>query len=187
MHTIIIKNMVCPRCLDTVDEFFQKLEIPTLKIELGEVIIKNKLDKEKFDLLRDLLKDRGFEILENKTAKVISKIKSILIHEIHHANDNSKINYSSLLSEKLQLEYSYLSKLFSSVEGFTIEKYILKQKVERIKELIVYNELSLSEIATQMNYNSVAYLSALFKKETGMTFTAFKKLKNKKRITIDSI
>ncbi|MEO0332974.1 MAG: AraC family transcriptional regulator, partial [Bacteroidota bacterium] len=138
-------------------------------IELGEVILKVALTKEQHEQLAAMLKDRGFELLEDKKSGLISQIKSIIIKQIHHRETSLEINFSTLISNTLHQEYSSLSKLFSSVEGITIEKFILKQKVEKVKELLFYNEMTLSQIAYQLGYSSVAHLSAQFKKETGMS------------------
>lgn len=179
--------MVCPRCIDTVRDILIQLEIQTVHIELGEVITANAIDNQQKEILREQLKQKGFELLEDKTSKLIAQIKSILVDQIHHSTENLNVNFSTLLSEKLNQDYTSLSKLFSSVEGITIEKYILKQKIEKVKELIIYDELNLSEIAFQLNYSSVAHLSSQFKKETGMTPSAFKKLEKRNRNSLDSI
>lgn len=186
-NKIFIKNMVCPRCIQTVGSIMKIVNIETLHIDLGEVEVRTPLTKMQLDKLEVELKKSGFELLENQSSKIINKIKSILIASIHHTSENQKVNYSTLLSDKLKQEYSSLSKLFSSVEGITIEKFVVKQKIERVKELIIYDELSLKEIAFQLNYSSVAYLSNQFKKETGMTPTQFKNLNLRNRKSLDSI
>lgn len=187
MNTIHIKNMVCPRCIVAVQNIFNELEIEPISIELGEVVLdKNMSNHEKSLLSAKLLAD-GFEILTQSSAKLIGQIKSILIKEIHHEAGKGKLNISELLSGKLNKEYSSLSKLFSSVEGKTIERFVVSLKIEKVKELLFYNELTLSEIAHQLHYSSTAHLSSQFKKETGLTPTAFKKMKGNKRKTLDSI
>lgn len=179
--------MVCPRCIQTVDAIMNTLGIDLLHIDLGEVEIDIPLTKIQLEVLGVELKKSGFELLEDQSSKIINKIKSILIASIHYTSEDQKVNYSSLLSDKLKQEYSSLSKLFSSVEGITIEKFVVKQKIERVKELIIYDELSLKEIAFQLNYSSVAYLSNQFKKETGMTPTQFKNQNLRNRKSLDSI
>lgn len=179
--------MVCPRCIDTVRGIFTSIGLEIVYIHLGEVRIVGNIENQKKEILRERLIHKGFELLENKNSKLIAQTKSIVINQIHQHNARLKVNFSTLISETLKVEYTALSKLFSSVEGITIERYIRKQKIEKVKELITYNELSLSEIAFQINYSSVAHLSSQFKKETGMTPTAFKKLKERNRNSLDSI
>jgi AraC-like DNA-binding protein len=179
--------MVCPRCIDSVKEIFNELDIETLIIELGEVTTTFGISPAEKTQLEEKLASKGFELLEDQKSKVIAQIKATIIEQIHHSKERLTVNFSTLLSDRLNQDYTNLSKLFSSVEGITIEKYVLKQKIEKVKELIVYNELNLSEIAFQLDYSSVAHLSSQFKKETGMTPTEFKKLKNRDRNTLDSI
>ncbi len=179
--------MVCPRCIDTVKDIFANLDIETTHVELGEAVISKSINNEEKQNLAEQLKERGFELLEDKTSKLIAQIKTTIIDQIHYNAENLNVNFSTLLSEKLNHDYTSLSKLFSTVEGITIEKYILKQKIEKVKELIIYDELNLSEIAIQLNYSSVAHLSSQFKKETGMAPTMFKKLENRNRNTLDSL
>ncbi|PWJ41881.1 AraC family transcriptional regulator [Sediminitomix flava] len=179
--------MVCPRCVKAVRDIFSNLSIPTLSIELGEVEINHELTEDERLKLSEKLKEEGFELLEDSRKQLITKIKGIIIQHIHHSEEEMKENFSSLLEKELGKEYSYLSHLFSSLEETTIEKYIITQKVERIKELIMYGELSMSEIAYQMGYSSVQYLSGQFKKVTGLTPTAFKKQSNQTRNSLDSL
>lgn len=186
-NKVFIKNMVCPRCIQTVESIMKSIKAEVLHVDLGEVVIGKQLTKVQLDEFEIELRKNGFELLKNQSSKIISKIKSILIASIHYNTENQKVNYSTLLSDKLQQEYSSLSKLFSSVEGITIEKFVVKQKIERVKELIIYNELSLKEIAFKLNYSSVAYLSNQFKKETGMTPTQFKNQNLRNRKFLDSI
>ncbi len=185
--TLHIKNMVCPRCISTVQMIFDGLDIDIKSIQLGEVITANKISSGLKLRLKDKLSEDGFELLEDHNSKIISQIKSLIIDHIHHQSTSLKINFSTFLSEKLNHEYTSLSKLFSSVEGLTIERFILKQKIEKVKELLFYNEINLSEIAIRMNYSSTAHLSSQFKKETGMTPSAFKKTRNPSHQAIDSI
>jgi AraC-like DNA-binding protein len=185
-NTLYIKNMVCPRCIDTVKDIFENLDIKTSSIELGKVNTPTDLSMDQKTQLEKLLAARGFELLQDQKSKLIGQIKSIIVDRIHHNKEGLKVNFSTLISDKLNQEYSSLSRLFSSVEGTTIERFILKQKVERVKELIFYNELTFSEIAHHMDYSSVAHLSAQFKKETGMTPSQFKKLRPDRK-SIDTL
>ncbi len=178
--------MVCPRCIDSVKEIFIELNIEISRIELGQVTtILGITSVQKIQLEKRLARI-GFELLEDPNSKIIAQIKATLIEQIHYDKGPLTVNFSKTLSDKLNKDYTTLSKLFSSVEGITIEKYVLKQKIEKVKELIIYNELNFSEIAFQLNYSSIAHLSTQFKKETGMTPTAFKKLDIKARKNLDS-
>ena len=179
--------MVCPRCITAVKTIFDELKIEITTIKLGEVSSPTKINTTQKKELEIKLLENGFSLLEDTKSKLIGQIKAIIIAQIHHTTENQKLNFSTLLSTKLNHEYSSISKLFSAVEGITIERYILKQKIEKVKELLLYNQLTLSEIAYKMNYSSVAHLSAQFKKETGMTPTTFKKDRNAHRKTLDEI
>ena len=186
-ESIIIKNMVCPRCIESVRQVFQDLEIEVIEIQLGAVSTPKKINATQKKLLQSKLAEKGFELLDDKNTKLINEIKSIIIHEIHYQKEASPVNFSDLLSSKLNYDYAYLSRLFSSVEGRTIERFVLAQKIEKAKELLTYDELTLSEIAFQMHYSSTAHLSAQFKKTTGMSPSAFKKLQSQKRQFLDDI
>jgi AraC-like DNA-binding protein len=187
MSVLFVKNMVCPRCITAVKDAMDEIQLPYSSVELGKITLHGSLDTTQNKLLSVALQDRGFELLEENRASLISQIKSILIEQIQHSDEPMRENYSSFISEKLQQEYTYLSKLFSQVEGITIERYISRLKIERVKELIFYKEKNLSEIADQLGYSSVAYLSSTFKKETGMTTTAFKKQSFLSRKSLDEI
>ncbi|QSE98779.1 helix-turn-helix domain-containing protein [Fulvivirga lutea] len=187
MSTLYIKNMVCNRCIEAVSEEFSKLNIPIQSIALGEAIVPSELSSNQMDQLSKALSIRGFELLKDNNSKLITQIKSILVDQIHHKGQMPKVNFSTLLSDKLKHDYSSLSRLFSSVEGITVEKYLLKLKIEKVKELIIYDELNLSEISYQLNYSSVAHLSSQFKKETGMTPSEFKKLEIGNRNELDKL
>lgn len=187
MNTLIIKNMVCPRCIESVNLIFQDLGLSVVAIILGKVSIKEEITTDQKQALQQRLVEKGFDLLDDKQSRLINEIKSIVIQEIHYQKEPSLINFSSLLTEKLHYDYAYLSRLFSSVEGQTIEKFVLAQKIEKVKELLTYDELNLSEIAFQMNYSSSAHLSAQFKKITGMTPSAFKKLFNQERRSLDEL
>lgn len=179
--------MVCPRCIAAIESIFKRLEIPVKQVSLGEVVLVDKVNSIKQEEIKCELLNQGFEWLEDHHSQLIAQIKQILIQQIHHQNQALKVNYSTLLANELKTDYSVLSKLFSSIEGITIERFVLKQKVEKVKELLFYNQMTLSEIAFQMHYSSVAHLSAQFKRETGMTPTAFRKLKRPGHQSLDSI
>ena len=176
---IYIKNMVCGRCIKVIQEELVKLGLHPLKIELGTV----KLEAE----LTEVLNSVGFELLDGTRTRLIEQIKNAIINKIFHSeNLDEKVNWSKLISDLCFLEYNYLSTLFSSVEGITIEQYIIRQKIERVKELLFYDELNLGEIANKLGYSSIAHLSAQFKKVTGQTPSLFKKARTTRK-AIDSI
>ena len=184
---IHIKNMVCPRCISAVSNILQKLEIPYETIKLGEVELKTPLSVETKNSFSKALQYSGFSLINNRRSQLIEQMKTLVVDKIHHSTDELDIKWADYISEKLHLDYKYLSSLFSSVESITFEQYIINQKIERTKELIVYDELNLSEIAFKLNYSSVAYLSNQFKKVTGMTPTQFKKVIDKNRKSLDEI
>jgi len=186
-NEILIKNMVCPRCIQAVKTTFDQLGIPYQGVELGKVIYSKALTEAQENELSNSLNQQGFELLKGEKSALISQIKSLIIKQIHHTDKSLKTNYSNFLADTLKHDYSYLTRLFSSVEGITIERFITRQKIEKVKELLVYNELTLSEIAFHLDYSSVAYLSAQFKKETGMTPTEFKKDTSSFRKSLDRI
>lgn len=184
---LYIKNMVCDRCIAIVRRELNYLGLIYSNIQLGEVELSNEPSGEQLAILSDKLADIGFELLDDKKARIVEKIKTTIISLIHRNEQSLNIKLSALLEEKLQLEYHYLTTLFSSVVGITIEKYTILQKVERIKELMMYDELSLSEIADQMGYSSVQHLSQQFKKVTGLTPSQFQDLKENKRKPLDKV
>lgn len=179
--------MVCPRCIDVVRDIYAELNLTIAHIQLGKVESSSEINDKTKSKLSALLMERGFEILLDKNQKIVEQIKAIVVEQVHHSDEVLHTNFSVYLSEKLKLEYTSLSRLFSSVEGITIERFILKQKIEHVKELLFYKEFTLSEIAFQMNYSSVAHLSSQFKKETGMSPSDFKKLKNPNLQSLDSL
>jgi len=180
--------MVCPRCVTAVEQTLTGLSIPFVYVELGVANLDKKIGHDELKKLDEELIKIGFELIQDKNYQLIEKVKTILVDHIHHHQaQERKINYSEYLSQKTGKEYSSLSKLFSDIENTTIEKYIILQKIEKVKELISYGELNFSQIAFETNYSSVAHLSKQFKKVTGHTLSDFKKLGEKKRITIDKI
>lgn len=178
--------MVCPRCITAVRGVFQQAELKIDDISLGEVEIDEALDEEmRAHISAELLK-LGFELLEEGRSSLVSKIKTLIIDRIHHNTEEQTENFSTYLSDQLAHDYSYLSRLFSSVEGITIERFVTQQRIEKAKELLFYDELSLKEIAYRLNYSSPAYLSTQFKKEIGMTPGEFKKLHRPGHKSLDS-
>ena len=167
--------MVCSRCIRLVDQRLNALSLPFEKVELGEVRMQAPLTEEQFNLLKQDLSLFGFELLDDRKASIVCQIKSCIIRYIH-SDDKTVLNkkLSVILAEKINADYNYLSSLFSSVEGITIEKYVILQRIERAKELLAYNELSLNEIADKLCYSSVQHLSLQFKKVTGLTPSQYK-------------
>ena len=187
MGTLFIKNMVCDRCVLVVAGELKKIGINAQKITLGEVTLEKELTADQKEQLHQALLDLGFEPIDSKKGRIIEKIKTVIINMVHHSDHDEKTNLSDLLSKALHHDYNYLSNLFSEVEGITIEKYFIAQKIEKVKELLVYDELSLSEIALRMNYSSVAYLSNQFKKVTGLTPSHFRQIREEKRKPLDKV
>ncbi len=179
--------MVCDRCIMVVQNELDKLGLKTKNVTLGEATLEKEPTTAEKQKLEDAMISLGFEIIDDKKSRIIEKIKKIIIDQVHHHNADRKHNLSEIVSHELHHDYNYLSNLFSDVEGTTIEKYFIAQKIERVKELLVYDELSLSEIADQLNYSSVAYLSNQFKKVTGLTPSHFKQIKEEKRKPLDHV
>ncbi len=184
---LYIKNMVCSRCKMVVKSELEKAGLEPVSVELGEVEIKeDNIDNVKGPLL-DSLQSLGFDLIDDKRSRIIEKIKNVIIDQVHHHDNNAKSNLSDVLIAELPYDYNYLSNLFSDIEGTTIEKYFIAQKIEKVKELLVYDELTLSEIALRLNYSSVAYLSNQFKKVTGLTPSHFRQVGENKRKTLDEV
>ena len=179
--------MVCNRCILVVQNELDKLGIEATNIKLGEITLKKDLTTKEREELENVLDPLGFQVIIDKKSRMIEKIKNVIIDLVHHQDNDAKTNLSDVLSDALHHDYNYLSNLFSDIEGTTIEKYFIAQKVEKIKELLVYDELSLSEIADRMNYSSVAYLSNQFKKVTGLTPSHFKQIREDKRKPLDKV
>ena len=182
-----IKNMVCNRCKMVVKAELEKLGFNPIRVELGEVVLPENISQEEKIKIEKHLSLFGFALLEDKKTQIAEQIKTSIINLVHYLKDPLKINLSTYLSEELHLEYPYLSSIFSEVEDQTIEKYFIAQKIEKAKEMLTYGELTLSEIAFQLNYSSVAHLSAQFKKVTGTTPSAYKSDTSDKRKTLDEI
>jgi len=186
--TLHIKNMVCNRCIKVVTDEFEKLDLNIDEIELGKVKVSSQLTQDKIEEAREVLADNGFELIDDKKSQLIDRIKTIVIEKIHYPKSTLEaVNWSDYISKEIGKNYSYLSKLFSEVEGISIEKYIINQKIEKVKKLLVYDELSLNEISYQLGYSSVQHLSKQFKKVNGLTPSHFKKLKENKRKPLDRV
>jgi AraC-like DNA-binding protein len=187
MEKLHIKNMVCPRCISAVQQILDDLEIHYTSVNLGEIEMQEILSADKKEDFEKAITEIGFELIDDRKSRMIEKMKNLVVQKIHHSNDDLNIKWGDFIADQLNYDYKYLSMLFSSVESITLEQFIIRQKTERVKELIVYDELTLSEIGYQLGYSNVAHLSAQFKKITGMTPTQFKKTIDNSRQTLDSI
>lgn len=185
--TLYIKNMVCNRCKMVVKSTLEKLGLHPVRVDLGEVELQEREIASVRDQLVQELQALGFMLLDDKKTRTIEKIKNLITDLVQHQDNNLNLTLSEYLKEALHQDYNALSNLFSEVEGITIEKYYILQKIEKVKELLVYDELSLSEIASQLNYSSVAYLSNQFKKVTGLSPSHFRKIGPKKRKPLDEL
>jgi len=179
--------MVSLRCKLLVESELNNMGVIPLKVDLGEIVLNKELNAEQLEHFRVALLKSGLELMEDKKAILISKIKTIIVEMVHYTEAMPNVNFSDFLSEKLNLDYTYLSGQFSQVTGVTIEHFIIAHKIERAKELLIYDELSLTEISYLLNYSSVAHLSYQFKKVTGLTPTFFKQIKQKKRSAIVNV
>lgn len=183
-----IKNMVCPRCIKTVRTVLENEGMPVQDVLLGKAVLNGQPDPERLRAVAAALQNEGLPLVDDRKQQLVEAIKNTIITTIHHSPlHEMKENFSTLLASNLHKDYHYLSNLFSEVEQITIEQYIIQQKIERVKELLVYDELNLSEIAFQLGYSSVAHLSGQFKKVTGLTPSQFKHLKEHKRRPLDAI
>ena len=187
--TLYIKNMVCPRCIKVVNEEFKRLGLDVRSVLLGEVVVSGSRDTLPLDSISRVLVENGFELIEDKRVRMIEKIKHAVLKLVQNDYERNpiRIKDSEYIANEVGAEYHSLSTLFSSVEGITIEQYMILQRIERVKELLKYDELSLSEIAYQMGYSSVAHASNQFKKVTGMTPSAFKAMGHSHRHPIDHV
>ena len=186
MIKLYVKNMVCKRCILVVRQELEKLQLPLLNISLGEVELANLPDEKQLSKLNGRLQDLGFELLDNKKQKQIETIKNLIIQKAQNGEIEEHFSISHFLSTSLNKDYNYITRLFSEVEGITIEQFFILQKIEKVKEWLIYDELTLSEIAWKMGYSSVAHLSAQFKKTTGLTPSDFKKMGGSRK-SIDNV
>lgn len=182
-----IKNMVCDRCKLVVKDELEKLGYTPKQIVLGEVSINKILSEQEKGIIENALRNFGFELIDDKNSQLIERIKTLIIELVHYSEEDIKLNFSEYLESQIHKDYTYLSNLFSESQGFTIEKYFIRQKIEHVKELLVYDELTLSEISYRMGYSSAAYLSNQFRKVTGLTPSHFKKIKTIKRRSLDKL
>ena len=184
---LYVKNMACLSCKVFVKEALEELEIQPVKVELGEIETKGDLTDTEKQKLNNKIKKVGLELLESKQGAIIEKIRKVVVDYVYHTEEKLITNFSHYLSEKLNYNYNYLSNVFSEVEASTIEQYVIAMKIEHIKELIMFEDFTLTEIAYKLHYSSVAHLSAQFKKVTGLTPSHFKALKKKRRIAIQNL
>jgi YesN/AraC family two-component response regulator len=176
MNVVLVKNMVCHRCVTSVEDILKKAEVPFNKVHFGEIHLPVELNREQKEILSATLKNEGFELINGHMNELIEKIKLLIIKRARNEVDKKdiRLNLSTYLSEKLLYEYTYLSSLFSEVEGRTIENFFIEQRIEKAKELLDQGQMTLSEIAFELGYSNTAYLSTQFKKTTGITPTDFK-------------
>ena len=189
MHILLVKNMVCHRCVLSVEDILNKETIPFQKVSFGEIHMENELTSEQKERLTIALKKVGFELIDSHLSGLIEKIKMLTILKARNEVDKKeiKLNLSAYLSDKLHYEYTHLSSVFSGVEGRTIENYFIEQRIEKAKGLLIYGQLTLSQIAFDLEYSSTAHLSTQFKKITCLTPTYFKEIGIAKRRSIDKI
>ena len=179
--------MVSNRCKMAVKAELKKLGLHFIVVDLGEVEIMENLSADQWEQLNSVLVHAGLELMDDKRAILIERIINVITEMIHHSDDVPKVNYSDFISERLNYDYTYLSNIFSEIKGITIQQFIIIHKIERAKELLIYDELNLTEISYKLHYSSVAHLSNQFKKITGLSPTHFKQLKNRKRTPIEEI
>ncbi|MFB6318583.1 helix-turn-helix domain-containing protein [Saccharicrinis sp. FJH54] len=184
---IYIKNMVCNRCIMAVSGIFSDAGYGNARVEMGKVTIDSEISDAEMHDIEKALNETGFELISDARSRLIEQIKKLTIEYVYKETGEKTRNFSDYLADKLNLDYNYLSSLFSSVEGTTIEKHLISLKIERVKELLVYDEMTLSEIAFELGYSSVAHLSGQFKKVTGFTPSYFKNLGDQKRQSIDKV
>lgn len=184
---LYIKNMVCNRCIMVVENELRNLGLNPLQVTLGEAMLDSEPSPADKLRINDALLPLGFELIDDKRSLLIERIKTQIVELVHQRNGRLKTNLSDYLSDKLHHDYSYLSNLFSEIEGTTIEKFFIAQRIEKVKELLVYDELNLSEIADELHFSSAAHLSNQFKKVTGLTPGHFKKIRDQKRKPLDQV
>jgi len=186
-YRLLIKNMVCQRCVMTVENIFRELEIPFRNVELGEVELQDRPTNAQLHDIDSELNKVGFELIEKRVNKIIEDIKQAVLEYLNLGIDSENLKLSAFITKQIPYDYSYLSDLFSSVEGKTIEQFFILQRIEKVKELLVYDQLSLTEISYETGFSSVHHLSAQFKKVTGLTPSHFKKIGAEKRRSLDKL
>ena len=183
-----IRNMVCGRCIKTVKQVLVDVSLTPLTVDLGKVILEKPPLPKQLDELKTKLLAEGFELIDDQKAKIVQQVKTLILDLVHYKDlSDLKFTLSTYLSQQLHRDYSYLSNLFSSIENYTIEQFFILQKIEKVKELLVYNEMTLSEMAYKLGYSSTAHLSAQFKKTTGFTPSQFKQFKDHNRKELDQV
>lgn len=187
LTTLSIKHMVCPRCITTVRSIAESLGLEVVSIVLGEFTVKGKISEKTMQVFKEQLEASGFSILVSREQKLINRIKTLIVERIHYQDEVPAVKLSSYLSDKLRHDYGYLSKIFSSVEAVTIERYQTAQRIERAKELLSYNEVSITEVAEWLGFSSLPHFSSHFKRETGLAPKEFKRVKHPERRSLDSI
>lgn len=185
--TFHIRNMVCNRCILVVRQLLEKLELTPLHIGLGQAIVQEEPTEAKREELKNALEAVGFELIDDRRTVLLEQLRNAVVDLVHYHDNTLRTNLSDYISEKFHSDYGALSRLFSEVNGITLEKYYIAQKIERVKELLVYGELSLGEIADKLNYSSTAHLSAQFKGVTGITPSEFRRLNDKARKPLDKV
>ena len=179
--------MVCSRCIMAVESELEKFGLHPISVELGIVEISQNLDKEQEQKLNSKLVDLGFEIIDDRKSRVVEKVKNLITDLVYFKDNNFKTNLSDYIVAAISQDYSYISNLFSQQETTTIEHYYILQKIEKVKELLIYDELSVNEIALQLNYSSASHLSKQFKRVTGLTPSAFKNAKEQRRVSLENL
>ncbi len=187
MTTLHIKNMVCNRCVMVVEGILRDLGIEPVSVTLGEAVLASEPGEHRLAEIRKALQTVGFELIDDKRSRLIEQVKNAIVELVHHSDAALKTNLSDYIAERTHHDYGYISNLFSEIENTTIEKYFIAQKIERVKELLVYGEMNLNEIADAVGYSSAAHLSAQFKKVTGLTPSHFRQIKDKKRKPLDEV
>lgn len=186
-NTLHIKNMVCNRCILVVGQLLERAGLVPLGVELGRVVLREAPDRAQRDTLRALLESYGFELLDDKRLRLVEQIRTAVIELVHYSDADPKVNLSDYLRERCHRDYSLLSKLFSEVCGQSIEKYYLAQRIERVKELLTYDEMTVGEIADRMRYSSTAHLSAQFRSQTGLSPSEFRRLNGRGLKPLDEV
>ncbi|MBC7627122.1 AraC family transcriptional regulator [Ferruginibacter sp.] len=184
---LFIKNMVCLRCKMLVKAECEKIGLHSFTVYLGEVDILENITVEETQQLKLALLKSGLELMDDKKAMLLEKIKTVIVEMVHYTDELPIINFSAYLSEKLNYNYSYLAHLFSETEGMTLEHFIILHKIERVKQLIIYDELSFTEIAWKLHYSSMAHLSYQFRKVTGLTPSLFRSMEDKRRGNLENV
>lgn len=184
---IFIQHMVSLRCKMVVKEVIQQSGLQYLSVELGQAEIVGEISDRQYDLLKMALSKYGLAVIENKKSRLTEKIKNVIVELVHYSDEKLLINFSDYLSTKLQYDYTYLANIFSEVEGITVEKFIICHKIERVKELLLYDDLNLTQIAYKLHYSSVGHLSNQFKKVTGLTPSRFKQLKLNRQLALENL